>query len=199
MTYIEQHNYCGILVFALVVVLILLSVQLVVATRARTEYETRVYVPNAALPPPVPPPPPPGVTSEYKSGIPEPPRQSGRPVVRTPNNIYVPTRGIPEQHRRVGILSATQETLRSTPQAPLVLPLLGRRTSPRSHRWNYITYNDTQMPIRLAVWNRIKGRDCTKKMGCNEFSDEGQEIYVPPFGTYVVDMDERVFAPAGYI
>lgn len=92
------------------------------------------------------------------------------------------------KYLRRGILAASKETIGSKPLAPLVLPLIGRRTDRRSSNWHYKTYNDTRIPLALAVWDVEAKRDCMKKNGCGEFV-EGMLVNVPPYGTYVVDMD----------
>lgn len=195
MQYLEHlspHRFCvsccSLLLFAVVCLLILFSVRLLTVSVPPTAVESSPTAGRFVQRPPSPPRRSRGLKDLKDGNI----SLAGSRRLRSPSpaRLWVPTRGAPRTYRRMGILVASEDTRQSSPQAPLVLPLLGRRTSPRSHQWNYITYNDTRIPIRLAIWDAEKGRDCTKKRGCSEFSDQGQTVYVQPYGTYVVDMDE---------
>lgn len=72
---------------------------------------------------------------------------------------------------------------------PVVLPLLGRRVNRRSARFHYTTANagDAYRPFRLPMSTAKDGRDTMEERGVDELFD-GDEVTVPPYGTYVVDV-----------
>jgi hypothetical protein len=82
----------------------------------------------------------------------------------------VPTRGAPESYQQMGIVEAADGKL---------LPLYGRRTDPRSDRFNYYTRTDTYNPIALPI--RYKNRDCQDNLGCDEMMN-GDSVRLTPTG-----------------
>lgn len=91
----------------------------------------------------------------------------------------IPTRGYPEAYQQMGVI---------TGEDGKVLPLYGRRTAPRSDRFNYYTRTDTYNPVALPI--SVKKRDCQDGVGCDElFSGDdvrlaatGQEAKVTLYG-----------------
>jgi hypothetical protein len=73
-------------------------------------------------------------------------------------SIY--TRGPPDPYQQMGILKTEDGK---------VLPLYGRRTAPRSDRYQYYTRTDTYNPVALPVSH--KKRDCQDGVGCEELFD----------------------------
>ena len=69
----------------------------------------------------------------------------------------IATRGAPEAYQQVGVITSADNK---------VLPLYGRRTAPRSDRFNYYTRTDTYNPVALPV--SFKKRDCQDGVGCDE-------------------------------
>ena len=68
-----------------------------------------------------------------------------------------PTRGAPEAYQQMGVIVGGDGK---------ALPLYGRRTAPRSDRFNYYTRTDTYNPVSLPVL--FKKRDCQDNVGCDE-------------------------------
>ena len=68
-----------------------------------------------------------------------------------------PTRGAPEQYQQMGVVVGPDNK---------PLPLYGRRTAPRSDRFNYYTRTDTYNPVALPVL--YKQKDCQDNLGCDE-------------------------------
>ena len=86
-------------------------------------------------------------------------------VVRS-NPTFDPmfTSGIPDAYQQMGVISGEDGK---------VLPLYGRRTGPRSDRFNYYTRTDTYNPVALPV--AYKKRDCQDGVGCDEVMN-GDEV-----------------------
>jgi len=82
----------------------------------------------------------------------------------------VPTRGEPESYQQMGLLEASDGKL---------LPLYGRRTDPRSDRFNYYTRTDTYNPVTLPV--SYKRKDCQDNLGCDEMMN-GDTVRLAPSG-----------------
>jgi len=82
----------------------------------------------------------------------------------------IPTRGAPESYQQMGIVESADGKL---------LPLYGRRTDPRSDRFNYYTRTDTYNPIALPI--RYKNKDCQDTVGCDEMMN-GDSIRLTPSG-----------------
>lgn len=76
------------------------------------------------------------------------------------------TRGPPDPYQQMGIVTTGDGQ---------VLPLYGRRTQPRSDRFQYYTRTDTYNPVALPV--RFKRRDCQDGVGCEEMFD-GDKIHL---------------------
>jgi hypothetical protein len=73
-----------------------------------------------------------------------------------------PTRGAPEQYQQMGVIVGSDNK---------PLPLYGRRTAPRSDRFNYYTRTDSYNPVALPLL--YKQKDCQDNLGCDElFSGE---------------------------
>ena len=60
--------------------------------------------------------------------------------------------------------------------ANVILPLLGRQTHQRSHMWNYYTFTNDTIPIKIQISK--DGYNCESSIGCKEFYD-GDSIFVP--------------------
>jgi hypothetical protein len=69
----------------------------------------------------------------------------------------IPTRGEPERYQQMGVIVAGDGK---------ALPLYGRRTAPRSDRFQYYTRTDTYNPVALPISH--KKRDCQDGVGCDE-------------------------------
>ena len=69
----------------------------------------------------------------------------------------IPTRGEPEKYQQMGVIVDKEGK---------ALPLYGRRTAPRSDRFQYYTRTDTYNPVALPV--TYKKRDCQDGVGCDE-------------------------------
>lgn len=67
------------------------------------------------------------------------------------------TRGSPEAYQQMGVILGGDGK---------PLPLYGRRTAPRSDRFNYYTRTDSYNPVALPVL--FKKRDCQDGIGCDE-------------------------------
>lgn len=80
--------------------------------------------------------------------------------------VNVNTRGDPDDFEELGLLYATTGSQANT-QANNVLPVYGRQTYKRSHKWNYYTVVDD---IRIPL--EIDNADCMKQLGCNELYDK---------------------------
>jgi hypothetical protein len=82
----------------------------------------------------------------------------------------IPTRGPPEKYQQMGVIVAEDGK---------ALPLYGRRTAPRSDRFQYYTRTDTYNPVALPVMH--KKRDCQDGVGCEELMS-GDEIKLAATG-----------------
>lgn len=82
----------------------------------------------------------------------------------------IPTRGPPENYQQMGVI---------TGEDGQVLPLYGRRTAPRSDRFQYYTRTDTYNPVALPVLH--KKRDCQDGVGCEELFS-GDEVKMAATG-----------------
>ena len=88
---------------------------------------------------------------------PEPLRYDGIPLPS------IRTRGEPDPYQQMGTFTADGK----------ILPLYGRRTAPRSDRFNYYTRTDTYNPVQIPL--HFKRRDCQDMVGCEQIfsADEG--------------------------
>jgi hypothetical protein len=82
----------------------------------------------------------------------------------------IPTRGAPEAYQQMGVMIGADGK---------PLPLYGRRTAPRSDKFNYYTRTDSYNPVALPV--TFNNRDCQDNLGCNEISS-GDSIRISPTG-----------------
>lgn len=82
----------------------------------------------------------------------------------------LPTQGPPDRYTQVGVI---------TDEDNKPLPLYGRRTLPRSDRFNYYTRTDTYNPVQLSIL--YKKRDCQDGVGCEELMN-GDEIRIGATG-----------------
>jgi len=77
-----------------------------------------------------------------------------------PQLVSIATRGSPDPYQQMGVITGSDGK---------VLPLYGRRTAPRSDRFQYYTRTDTYNPVALPV--TFKKRDCQDQVGCEEVFD----------------------------
>ena len=84
----------------------------------------------------------------------------------------IPTRGEPEAYQQMGVIVGSDGK---------PLPLYGRRTAPRSDRFNYYTRTDQYNPVALPV--SFKKRDCQDGVGCDEVMN-GDEIKLGATGDH---------------
>jgi len=82
----------------------------------------------------------------------------------------IPTRGLPDDYQQMGLITGSDGK---------PLPLYGRRTDPRSSRFNYYTRTDTYNPVALPL--TYKRKDCQDAVGCEELMS-GDEIRITPSG-----------------
>jgi hypothetical protein len=82
----------------------------------------------------------------------------------------LPTQGPPDRYTQVGVITGEDNH---------PLPLYGRRTLPRSDRFNYYTRTDTYNPVQLSI--HYKKRDCQDGVGCEELMN-GDEIRIGATG-----------------
>jgi hypothetical protein len=82
----------------------------------------------------------------------------------------LPTRGAPEAYQQMGVILGGDGK---------PLPLYGRRTAPRSDRFNYYTRTDSYNPVALPVL--FKKRDCQDGVGCDEVMS-GDEVKIGATG-----------------
>jgi hypothetical protein len=82
----------------------------------------------------------------------------------------IPTRGAPEAYQQMGVMVGPDGK---------PLPLYGRRTAPRSDKFNYYTRTDSYNPVAMPV--TFNNKDCQDNAGCNELSS-GDSIRISPTG-----------------
>jgi hypothetical protein len=82
----------------------------------------------------------------------------------------MPTRGPPEPYQQLGVLTGEDNK---------PLPLYGRRTLPRSDRFNYYTRTDSYNPVQLTILHQK--RDCQDGVGCEELMN-GDRIRIGATG-----------------
>ncbi len=82
----------------------------------------------------------------------------------------IPTRGEPEAYQQMGVIVGADGK---------PLPLYGRRTAPRSDRFNYYTRTDQYNPVALPV--NFKRKDCQDNLGCDEVMT-GDSVSLQPTG-----------------
>jgi Family of unknown function (DUF5755) len=69
----------------------------------------------------------------------------------------IATRGAPEAYQQMGVIVGPDNK---------PLPLYGRRTAPRSDKFNYYTRTDQYNPVALPLL--FNKRDCQDNVGCDE-------------------------------
>lgn len=69
----------------------------------------------------------------------------------------IATRGAPEAYQQMGVIVGPDNK---------PLPLYGRRTAPRSDKFNYYTRTDQYNPVALPLL--FNKRDCQDNIGCDE-------------------------------
>jgi hypothetical protein len=82
----------------------------------------------------------------------------------------LPTQGPPDRYTQVGVITGEHNN---------PLPLYGRRTLPRSDRFNYYTRTDTYNPVQLSI--HYKKRDCQDGVGCEELMN-GDDVRIGATG-----------------
>ena len=82
----------------------------------------------------------------------------------------IPTRGAPDAYQQMGVMVGPDGK---------PLPLYGRRTAPRSDKFNYYTRTDSYNPVAMPV--TFKNKDCQDNAGCSELSS-GDSIRISPTG-----------------
>ncbi len=108
------------------------------------------------------------------------------------HDVNVPTRGAPGPYTQLGILS-TDNKDQDESQKNNVLPLYGRQTYSRSHRFNYYTQLDNGVRVPLSMG----GKPCEAALGCPEVYD-GDQVVIPQLGaSYTVRLYEE--PPIRYI
>ena len=100
--------------------------------------------------------------------------------------IQIPTRGLPEEFRQMGVLTAPGGSSTSASPNRTLLPLLGRRVASSRERYNYYTRTDGFNPVQVPV--NFKNRPCDDDNGCDEIMN-GDTIAVPLLGqTFVANV-----------
>lgn len=85
--------------------------------------------------------------------------------------VPIPTNGYPLNYTQIGILTKDESD-----KHPLILPLMGRRTTSSRGRLQYYTMSNTgTVNTKLPI--KIKGRSCTSENGCDEIYS-GDGLYV---------------------
>lgn len=98
-----------------------------------------------------------------------------------PIPINVPTRGYPTDYTQIGILTKIDET---SNEHPLILPLMGRKSTSSRDRMQYYTMSNTgSVNTKLPI--KRNGKSCTSELGCPELYS-GDEIYVEGYKTKFV-------------
>ena len=80
--------------------------------------------------------------------------------------VNVPTRGEPEEFEMLGVLYSSDGDQADT-QTNNVVPLWGRQTYRRGHRWNYYVVLDNGVRLPLV----LDGQSCDDQLGCDELAD----------------------------
>ena len=83
------------------------------------------------------------------------------------------TRGEKSSYIRVGSLHEVSPTDISN---PVILPVYGARTYPKSTKWQYYTFTDQYNKVKLPIYNN-KQKNCQNEYGCEEL-DSGDVITI---------------------
>lgn len=100
--------------------------------------------------------------NEYKYGSKEEVLQPRQTVKLIPINQT--TRGQQSPYIRVGSL---HEISPIDTSKPVILPVYGSRTYPRSTKWQYYTFTDQYNKVKLPIYNN-KQKNCQNEYGCEE-------------------------------
>lgn len=104
--------------------------------------------------------------------------------------INVPTQGVDETYRQVGILTPLNGKSGTT-----ILPLMGRPLITNRDKWQYYCINDKERGIKLPLSHN--GRSCTNEYGCDNLYN-GDTVYIEGYNdTFKVTVYEN--APLRYI
>lgn len=82
----------------------------------------------------------------------------------------IASRGPPESYQQMGVIDGGDGK---------ILPLYGRRVSPRSDYFNYYTRTDTYNPVAIPL--NFKKRNCQDSVGCHEVMN-GDELDITATG-----------------
>lgn len=82
--------------------------------------------------------------------------------------------GYSRDYTQNGILTRVDE---NDSNNPLIIPLMGRRSSVNRDRMQYYTMSNTNSSINSKLPIKIKGKSCTGEQGCNEIYT-GDEVIV---------------------
>jgi hypothetical protein len=104
--------------------------------------------------------------------------------------INVPTQGVDETYRQVGILTPVNGKSGTT-----ILPLMGRPLITNRDKWQYYCINDKERGIKLPVSHN--GRSCTNEYGCDNLYN-GDTVFIEGYNdTFKVTVYDN--APMRYI
>mgnify|MGYP001171998454 FL=1 len=104
--------------------------------------------------------------------------------------VNVPTQGVDETYRQVGILTPVSGANGST-----ILPLMGRPLITNRDKWQYYCINDKERGIKLPLSHN--GRSCTNEYGCDNLYN-GDTVYIEGYNdTFKVTVYDN--APMRYI
>ena len=112
---------------------------------------------------------------------------------RLGEEINIPTRGEPDDFEMLGVLYAVEGEQADT-QKNNVLPLWGRQTYRRSHKWNYYAVLDNGVELPLV----IDGDDCEDSVGCDELADRDR-LRIPELGGTIYKFNKSREPPIRYI
>lgn len=104
--------------------------------------------------------------------------------------VNVPTQGVDETYRQVGILTPLNNKHGVT-----ILPLMGRPLITNRDKWQYYCMNDKERSIKLPISHN--GKSCTNEYGCNSLYN-GDTVYLEGYNdTFKVTVYDN--APMRYI
>ena len=103
------------------------------------------------------------------------------------------TRGENSSYIRIGSLHEVSPLETSK---PVILPVYGSRTFPRSQKWQYYTFTDQYNKVKLPIYNE-KQKNCQNEYGCDEL-ESGDDISINAysknftFQKYLVDAPKYI-------
>lgn len=104
--------------------------------------------------------------------------------------VNVPTQGVDETYRQMGILTPLNGKNGAT-----ILPLMGRPLITNRDKWQYYCINDKERGIKLPVSHN--GRSCTNEYGCDNLYN-GDTVFIEGYNdTFKVTVYDN--APMRYI